>query len=101
MKLENLYTVIWIKAIAKNIATSWTLWIGYIYLGAGALFDYMPAFRHTLGMYYDRIFVVTGILMVVLRFKTRKPIIMNKETAVVAALTKAQEKKDASDSAGA
>ncbi len=101
MKLENLYTVIWIKAIAKNIATSWTLWMGYLYLAAGALFDYMPAFRHTLGPHYNKVFLATGILMIIFRFKTRKPIIMKKETAVVNALVKAQEKKDADDSAGA
>ncbi len=106
MKFSDLHTVIWAKAILTNVMKSWQMWTGYLYLGAGALYDYMPAFRHALGRHYDLVFVITGILLVILRFKTRKPIIMPKEAAVEQKLVKDEVKKlkemnSDSDTAGA
>jgi hypothetical protein len=87
-KFNELYTVIWTKAIIANIMKSWQMWTAYIYIGAGAMFDYMPAFRHALGPHYNRVFIATGIIMVILRFKTKKPIVMKKEEAVDAKINK-------------
>jgi hypothetical protein len=84
MKFSDLYTVIWIKAIFANILRSWQMWAAYFYIGVGALYDYMPAFRHALGPHYNTVFIATGIIMVILRFKTKRPIVMKKEEAVEA-----------------
>jgi hypothetical protein len=100
MKIETTYTVIWLKAIFKNIMKSWQMWASYFYLAAGAMYDYMPAFRHYLGQYYDRVFIGTGLIMVALRFKSKKPIVMTKEAAVeakVAAVAAKKEKENGPD----
>lgn len=94
IKFSELHTVIWTKAIIANVLKSWQMWTGYFYLAAGALYDYMPAFRHALGPYYDKVFIATGIIMVILRFKSRKPIVMTKEAAVEQKIVKDIQKEN-------
>lgn len=82
IKFSELYTVIWAKAIFANVMKSWTMWTGYVYILAGAMYDYMPAFRSVLGRHYNIVFMMSGALLILLRLKTKKPIVMPKEQAV-------------------
>lgn len=70
----------WWTTLVANIIRSWSMWTAYLYIAFGALFDYFPAFRSILGRHYNRIFVITGIVMIVLRFKTSKPIVPERES---------------------
>ena len=67
------------KQLCKNVLKSWSMWVGYVYIGIGALFDYMPAFRHALGGYYNRVFMATGVILILLRLKTKSKIMPPKE----------------------
>jgi hypothetical protein len=82
IKFSELHTVIWAKAIAANVMKSWQMWAAYIYIAIGGLYDYLPAFRLALGRHYNTVFMITGVLMILLRLKSKKPIVISKDEAV-------------------
>lgn len=68
----------WWSEFVANCARSKTVVIGWAYVGFGAVYDYLPAFRAILGKHFATALLATGVLMIVLRIVTHKPVLPTK-----------------------